>query len=89
MGTGVLTVSEDSVSGFTTSFSGDYIQSSSSGSQEATGTIAAGQHVIHVTITNSVCSHILLKHPDSRRTTTVPKYEIIMEGPPSPFVASL
>lgn len=49
---GSFTVSADSTPGFTTSFSGDYIQSSSSGSQKATGTIAAGQHLT-CTITNS------------------------------------
>ena len=48
---GVFTVSEDSVSGFTTSFSGDCTQSSSN-SQETTGTIAAGQHLT-CTITNT------------------------------------
>ena len=48
---GVFTVSEDSVSGFTTSFSGDCTQSSSN-SQETTGIIAAGQHLT-CTITNT------------------------------------
>jgi hypothetical protein len=52
LGAGAFTVSEDSVSGFTTSFSGDCIQSFSSGSQEATGIIAAGQHLT-CTITNT------------------------------------
>ncbi len=52
LGGGSFTVSEDSTPGFTTSFSGDCMQTSSSGSQEATGTIAAGQHLT-CTITNT------------------------------------
>lgn len=48
---GSFTVSEDSTPGFTTSFSDDCTQSSSN-SQEATGTIAAGQHLT-CTITNT------------------------------------
>ena len=52
LGTDIFTVSEDSTPDFTNSFSGDYIQSSSSGSQEATDTIAAGQHLT-CTITNT------------------------------------
>jgi Prealbumin-like fold domain len=51
LGAGAFTVSEDSVSGFTTSFAGDCMQTTS-GSQEATGTIAAGQHLT-CTITNT------------------------------------
>ena len=51
LGPGSFTVSEDSVSGFTTSFSGDCMQSSSN-PQEATGNLAAGQHLT-CTITNS------------------------------------
>jgi hypothetical protein len=48
---GSFTVSEDSTPGFTTSFLGDCTQSSSK-SQEATGTIAAGQHLTCI-ITNT------------------------------------
>jgi hypothetical protein len=47
---GAFTITEDSTPGFTTSFSGDCMQSSSN-SKEATGTIAAGQHLA-CTITN-------------------------------------
>ena len=51
LGGGSFTVREAAAFGFTPSFSGDCMQSSSN-SQEATGTIAVGQHLT-CTITNS------------------------------------